>query len=111
LPATCNAMGAGKWKPELNRYFAGAHVILVPDNDDTGVKHIQDVGAALSGIAKRVRVLLLPGLPAKGDVVDWIAAGGTRERLNELAEAAANWRPLTEPDNKADKAKAEAGHT
>jgi hypothetical protein len=33
-----------------------------------------------------VRILELPGLPPKGDVADWIEAGGTLARLYELAE-------------------------
>jgi putative DNA primase/helicase len=47
IPATTNAGGAGKWKPELNPFFAGADLILIPDNDDAGHKHMQGVGAAL----------------------------------------------------------------
>ena len=34
-----------------------------------------------------VRTLELPGLSDKGDVVDWITAGGTREALEELVDA------------------------
>jgi len=104
--ATTNAMGAGKWKSELNQYFAGADVILVPDNDDAGHKHMQDVGAALSGTASRIRVLVLPGLPPKGDVADWLAAGGTREALQELINQAPDWVPTTAADGDG-KAKAE----
>jgi AAA domain len=33
-----------------------------------------------------VRVLDLPGLPEKGDVIDWAAAGGTAEKLHALIE-------------------------
>ena len=32
----------------------------------------------------RVRIVELPGLPDKGDVTDWIQAGGTREELERL---------------------------
>jgi putative DNA primase/helicase len=109
VPATTNAAGAGKWKAELSKCFAGADVILLPDNDGAGFKHIQDVGTALSGIAKRIRVLMLPGLPAKGDAVDWLAAGGTREALDRLVDQAPEWQPLAEPADKPDvKAKATA---
>ena len=94
IPATTNAMGAGKWKPEINKYFTDADIILLPDNDSAGYQHIQDVGAALSSIAKRLRVLLLPSLPVKGDACDWLAAGGTREQLDALIEKAPVWVPL-----------------
>jgi hypothetical protein len=94
VPATTNSGGAGKWRPELNEYFAGADIVLLPDNDEPGYRHIEDIGAALTGTAKRIRVVLLPGLPVKGDVCDWIATGGTREQLDALIERAPEWRPL-----------------
>jgi len=40
-----------------------------------------NVGAALFAIAKGIRVLSLPGLPPKGDVVDWLAAATTRSSM------------------------------
>ena len=44
------------------------------------------------GVAKRIRVLVLPDLPPKGDVVDWANAGGTREQLDALVEQAQDWK-------------------
>lgn len=110
IAATCNPGGAGKWLPDYNEHLRGADVVLVPDNDDVGHKHVQEVGAALSGIAARLRVLVLPGLPPKGDISDWLTSGGTREQLDELIEHAPDWSP---PPPEAtgtpeDKAKAEA---
>ena len=40
-------------------------------------------------VAASVRIVELPGLPAKGDVTDWRDAGGTFEQFRELTEAAA----------------------
>jgi putative DNA primase/helicase len=37
--ATCNAGGAGSWKPEYEKYFRGAQVIVVADNDEPGIRH------------------------------------------------------------------------
>jgi putative DNA primase/helicase len=113
VPATCNAGGAGKWPQELNDHFRGADVVLVPDNDDAGFHHINVVGAALSGAAKRIRVLVLPELPSKGDVSDWIEAGGTAQEFWALVEAAPEWVPppaadASSPDVDAKKAEADA---
>jgi hypothetical protein len=44
IPATTNAGGACKWKAELNPHFKDADVVLVPDHDDAGFKHINQVG-------------------------------------------------------------------
>jgi len=93
LAATCNAQGAGKWRAEYNRHFAGKRVCILPDNDAPGRKHAHDVARQLHGLAEVVKILELPGLPPKGDVSDWLAAGGTRESLVEMVKAAPAWEP------------------
>lgn len=85
LDSTTNPMGACKWTPELSPYLRGADVVILPDNDGKGREHAQDVARKLSGIAKTIRILALPNLPEKGDVSDWLTAGGTREALKEMA--------------------------
>jgi hypothetical protein len=96
VAATCNAGGAKNWRPEHAAFLKGADVVLVPDFDAPGWEHINIVGASLSGIANSVRVLMLPGLTEKGDVVDWAKAGGTREQLDELIAKAPDWKPPAE---------------
>ena len=91
--ATCNAGGAKKWKPEHSAFLKDADVVLVPDNDDIGWQHANVVGASLVGIAKRIRVLVLPGLQPKGDVIDWAKAGGTHAQLDAMLDAAQDWKP------------------
>jgi hypothetical protein len=103
VPATHIATGT----KDYAELFSEADVILMPDNDAAGWKHVNTVGAALHGIARRIRVLMLPGLPDKGDIIDWVAAGGTAEKLRELAEQAPAWMPhaaeaLPEGDEKID---------
>jgi hypothetical protein len=85
FPATCNAGGAKNWKPGHAEYLKGADVIILPDNDDAGRSHANVVGESLQGIAARVRLLELPHLKEKGDVVDWIADGGTAVDFRNLA--------------------------
>ena len=91
FPSTCNAGGANKWRPELSEYFRGADVVLVPDNDEPGRLHMSSVGLALTGIARRIRIFELPGLPEKGDISDWIAFGGSAETLSALIAQASLW--------------------
>jgi hypothetical protein len=88
ITATTNPGGANKWRSEYNEYLRGADIVLVPDNDDVGRQHMQTVAAEISGVAKSVRLLELPDLPDKGDVSDWLANGGTAERLWQLIESA-----------------------
>jgi hypothetical protein len=91
--ATCNVGGSGKWRAEHSEFLRGADVILCPDADDVGWKHINAVGASLVGIARSIRVLVLPHVRPKDDVVDWARRGGTREQLDELIAAAEEWKP------------------
>lgn len=84
-PATCNAMGSGKWPEALAPYFVGARVVIIPDNDEAGRKHRDVVGRALLSVAESVRFLELPDLPPKGDVSDWLDAGHKLEELYDLA--------------------------
>lgn len=87
LVATTNSEGAGKFRAELAQHFAGRRVIILPDNDDAGRKHGEDVLGKLKDVAAAVAVLELPDLPDKGDVSDWFDRGGSRDRLAEMAEA------------------------
>jgi putative DNA primase/helicase len=97
LLATTCAEGAGKWRDEYADVLKGRPCYIVPDNDQKGRDHAQQVAQSLRGKAASVKIVELPGLPEKGDVSDFLAAGGTVDRLNELAAAAAEWRP---PDDR-----------
>jgi putative DNA primase/helicase len=108
ITATTNAGGAGKWQPEFSERLRGVDVVLLPDNDEPGWKHAHEVGASLAGISSRTRILILPELKPKGDVKDWLAAGGTREQLDALVEAAPDWVPPPEELPPTDEAKAKA---
>jgi Family of unknown function (DUF5906)/D5 N terminal like len=91
--ATCNPMGAGKWPMDFAEHFHGRNVVILPDNDETGRDHALDVVANLAPVAASVLILELPGLSEKGDVSDWLTAGGTREQLEQLAAAAPAFDP------------------
>ncbi|MGI6308458.1 MAG: phage/plasmid primase, P4 family [Dethiobacteria bacterium] len=98
LAATTSPMGAGKWRSSYNEALAGANVVVLPDNDEPGYKHAQDVAKNLHGVAASVKVLELPGLPDKGDITDWLNDGGTKAELLRLAGAAPEWEPGPEAE-------------
>jgi len=115
IPATCSPGGAGKWREELNEFFRGADVVIIPDHDPQkthpktrepmfhpdgkpilpGQDHAQSVAKSLQGTATRVRVLELwkhwKEMPLKADVFDWVAHGGTAEQLYALIEKTPDW--------------------
>ena len=72
LVATCNPSGASKWRPEWGPLFMGKNVTILPDNDDSGRAHAEQVMASLLPFARRIRIVTLPGLPPKGDVSDFL---------------------------------------
>lgn len=88
LQATTNAGGADKWPSDSAQQLAGLRVVCIPDNDQPGAKHAARVNASMAKADIRSAVLKLPGLPEKGDVSDWLADDGTKERLIQLAKNA-----------------------
>ena len=101
LTATCNTGGAGKWTAELAQYFNDhQHVTIIPDNDEPGRKHVQQVAASLHGKVASLKILELAGLPDKGDVSDWLIGRDlveAAEELCKLSEGAPKWKPAASP--------------
>jgi Protein of unknown function (DUF3987)/CHC2 zinc finger len=86
LVATCNPMGAGKWRPDYSEHLRGRRVAVIPDNDAPGRRHAAAVAESLLAVGVETRIL---ELPAGKDVSEWAEAGpGTREELLKLSKAA-----------------------
>ncbi|MGE4533487.1 toprim domain-containing protein [Halomonas sp.] len=98
LVATCNAGGAGKWTDEHSRHLAGRRVVILPDNDAPGIDHARKAKASLEEAGAEVVTVMLPGLPDKGDVSDWLDAGGTQQELEELVAQGGQELPESEPE-------------
>lgn len=76
--ATCNPMGAGKWKDEFAQWFHGAKVIIVADRDEPGRAHAETIKTSLQGIAQ---IIWVYQAKVGKDVSDHLAAGLTVEQL------------------------------
>ena len=85
--ATTNHGGAKNWSADLNKWFAGRNVIVLPDADEAGARHAEVVLSNVLTVAKAAKLVTIPGLTDKQDVYDWMVAGGTRDRLAEIAAA------------------------
>lgn len=105
LTATTHAGGASAsatWKaPGFVDPLKGAHVVLLPDNDEVGKAHMTKVHKAVFRVASSVAVVDLPLVNEGDDVVEWIAAGGTAKRLMEMIadaeeqeQAAVSWKSM-----------------
>jgi len=84
--ATTSHAGAGHWPAEITQYFAGANVVVLPDNDKAGQEYAKKVIKNLLPVAKSIRYLDL-NLPFPGDdAFEWVKMGGTRAELAALAK-------------------------
>jgi hypothetical protein len=92
-PATTSPMGAGKWRETYGDVLSGAEVVILPDNDEVGRAHAEQIAASLYSRKAIVRVVALPDLPEKGDVSDWLSSNGDLDRLSELIGATPRWTP------------------
>jgi putative DNA primase/helicase len=97
LVATCNPMGAKKWKDEYTGVLTGRAVWIVPDHDKDGAAHAEQVAKSVAKVARSVKVLDLADLcrtlglgelQEKGDASDFLKMGGTAEQLVAAFEAA-----------------------
>jgi len=102
LVATTSPQGAGKWRPEYGEALRGIKgAVVLPDNDEPGRQHARQVARSVYAAGPPVKILELPGLLPKEDVADWIASGGTKEKLLELVKSTPRWEPQAEPEPEA----------
>jgi hypothetical protein len=109
LVATTNAGGAGwSWPEDWAEHFRGCErVYVVPDNDPKGREAAQHRAGVIAQAVHDVRIVDLPGVSEKGDVSDWLDAGGTVEALERLGDGGAAYQPGS--DAGADDAPGEQG--
>jgi RecA-family ATPase len=91
----CATTVAGnKWTDDCVKALAGRGVIVLQDNDDPGREKALAAARALHGMAKSIRVVLLPSLPDKGDVSDWLDADPRRaKKLTDICFDVPEWAP------------------
>jgi hypothetical protein len=92
-----NAVGtvtgaAGTPSDDVLAVLKGRDVVLWPDNDDEGRRHMARVGARLAALGTTPRVIDWTDAPPKGDAADFC---GTAEDLAALIEAAGGLSALT----------------
>jgi putative DNA primase/helicase len=92
--ATCNPMGAGKWRKDYNQYFRGKDVVILPDNDDPGKNHAKHIANDLITIAKTVKLVFLP-VGKKQDASDYLREHNSNH-LKELIQSTDFYKPHLE---------------
>lgn len=78
-----SSAGGADWRP-----LSGRDCVILPDNDKAGREYAVTVAEALAALnpPARVRICELPGLPAGGDIVEFVGARDSREDEEIRAE-------------------------
>ena len=103
--ATCNHGGAGKWRAAHAKPLKGAVVYLCGDSDEPGIKHMQQVGCSLMGVASTIRMIDL-GYPVTAshgkDISDWLGEGHTKEEFQIKLDEAVEFVPPEQDEENAE---------
>jgi hypothetical protein len=94
LVGTTVPFGAGNWEESYVPYLKGKRVALLPDNDETGKEHMEQICRALDDVAKTLKIVNLPGLKERGDISDWVVGKdkkAAREELVQLIKQTQAW--------------------
>ena len=89
-------VAAGKWTDECVQALTGRDIVILQDNDDAGRTKALEAARLLHNVANTVRVVLLPGLPQRGDVSDWLDMGHSKEDLIKACFDLPLWEPEEE---------------
>jgi len=98
LMATC-APETMLWLDDFTATLKEANVVLLYDNDETGIKRKKLLCEKLHGNVKRLRVVDLPGIEYREshgqDISDWLTLGHTTKELRNCCE-----NPFLHPSKK-----------
>ncbi|MEI7636318.1 MAG: CHC2 zinc finger domain-containing protein [Syntrophus sp. (in: bacteria)] len=91
---TLDAGAQSKLTDSMTKQVVGKNIVTFPDHDEPGAKYAETICNALYGKCPSIKIVQLPGLPDKGDIVDWVKdPGNTRKKVLELIAATAEWTP------------------
>lgn len=107
LVATTAPNGAGsgskKWLDSYSKYFKGANVVIMLDNDSAGKDFAREIQFKLKNYAHATKIITISDKP-KGDITDWIREGHNIDELKNIVNSIkweyAPW--IYEKNNKGD---------
>lgn len=83
--ATAVAFGAKGWRKAYAEALTGRTVAILPDNDEPGRQFAEAARRDIEAAGGKAFIVELPGLPPKGDIMDW---KGEPDELAALAAGA-----------------------
>jgi DNA primase len=73
-----------RFPAEMIPHLKGKRVAILRDNDAPGMVYAEMIAKTLHGICDGARIVLLPGIPLKGDICEWVDLGGNRAALLDI---------------------------
>ena len=91
--AVCLDAGAGSpWKKEYTEIMRGKDkVVIIPDHDDAGEKYALTIAQHISETSNQIKIVRLPNLSEKEDIVEWIHRGGTKDEFIGIVKNTPIW--------------------
>lgn len=83
--ATCNPFGSTRWLSIYGEMLRDKNVVLCPDTDAAGQRHLRQIGRDLVGKTADIQLIVLPDKIK--DLSQW-AEGKTKEQFAALLESA-----------------------
>lgn len=80
IATTLDSGSNSKWFPYFNEWLQDKEIIIIPDNDEAGLKYAKTI---LDNLPK-AKVVKLPNMQEKEDIYDWLKAGHSMVEISEL---------------------------
>ncbi len=111
--AAVTAGAVGDWRKEFAKYFTGAKVVILPDNDEAGLKLKDKIIKDLRPFAHSIKSVIT-SKSDKGDVTDYIdtekhSKEDLQNLINEVPAIVAPWIEIIERKDGSQKKKVNAG--
>lgn len=94
IATTLDGGSGSKWDDEYMKYFAGKDVLIIPDNDEPGMKYARMLKKHIPWAIIKV----LPDLEESEDIYDWLEKGHSMDELENIEEHIPNKSARTSED-------------
>jgi AAA domain len=105
LDLCATTVASGKWTDDCIQALKDRDCWIIQDCDEPGKKKALTLAAKLSGVAKSIKIVHLPGLTGvqdNKDVSDWLLADHTKDQLIDACTETPDWEPSGSAENKAE---------
>ncbi|MCP4374181.1 MAG: hypothetical protein GY797_39670, partial [Deltaproteobacteria bacterium] len=106
IVATSLDSGANSpWRNEYRDFVEGKkHIRIISDNDEPGKAYAERIALELNDKVDSIKIIELPGLEGKGDIIDWAKVPGNDvEVLNNIIDIAPVFDGRSSLESKNDK--------